>query len=63
MYISNSPPPAQLSEKQLIAQEVHDMLLFMIEQGVQATHDELSYVVFMMECLLKEFEGDTADNY
>ena len=32
----------------------------MIEQDVQATHDEIHYVIFMMECLLEEVRRDAA---
>ena len=63
MYISISPPKAPPDEKQLIAHEVRELMLLLIEAGQQATHDELHYVLFMMNCLIDEFENDAAENY
>ena len=63
LYISNSPPKAPPDEKQLIAHEVRELMLLLIEAGQQATHDELHYVLFMMNCLIDEFENDAAENY
>ena len=62
MYISNSPPADPPDEKLLIAHEVREMLLYILEQGEQATHDEISYVIYMMTCLIGEIEGDAAFN-
>ena len=59
-YISNRPPADPPSEAERIAHEVRELLLFMIEQDVQATHDEIHYVIFMMECLLEEVRRDAA---
>ena len=62
LYISNSPPADPPDEKLLIAHEVREMLLYILEQGEQATHDEISYVIYMMPCLIGEIEGDAAFN-
>ena len=62
LYISNSPPADPPDEKLLIAHEVREMLLYILEQGEQATHDEISYVIYMMTCLIGEIEGDAAFN-
>ena len=60
MYISNYPPPVPPDEKLLIAHEVRELMLLLIEAGQQATHDELHYVLFMMNCLSEEVERDAA---
>ena len=62
LYISNCPPADPPDEKLLIAHEVREMLLYILEQGEQATHDEISYVIYMMTCLIGEIEGDAAFN-
>jgi hypothetical protein len=63
MYISNTHVAQPPDEKQLIAHEVRELMLLLIEAGQQATHDELHYVLFMMNCLIDEFENDAAENY
>ena len=63
MYISNCPPAGPPDEKLLIAHEVRELMLLLIEAGQQATHDELHYVLFMMNCLIEEVERDTLENY
>ena len=63
MYISNTPVAQPPDEKLLIAHEVRELMLLLIEAGQQATHDELHYVLFMMNCLIDEFEHDSAQNY
>ena len=60
LYISNYPPPVPPDEKLLIAHEVRELMLLLIEAGQQATHDELHYVLFMMNCLIEEVERDAA---
>ena len=35
-------------------------MLLLLEAGQQATHDELHYVLFMMNCLIEEVERDAA---
>ena len=59
MYISNCPPADPPDEKLLIADEVREMLLLLLEQGRQATHDELHYILFMMDYLIKEISDET----
>lgn len=57
MYISNRAPEDATSEEiLLIAHEVRELCLLLLEQGEQATHDEISYVIFMMNCLIEEAE-------
>ena len=57
MYISNRAPEDATSEEiLLIANEVRELCLLLLEQGEQATHDEISYVIFMMNCLIEEAE-------
>ena len=63
MYISNTPVAQPPDEKLLIAHEVRELMLLLIESGQQATHDELHYVLFMMNCMIDELENDTAENY
>ena len=60
MYISNRPPVNPPSEAERIAHEVQELLLFILEQDVQATHDEIHYIIFMMDCLLEEVGRDAA---
>ena len=60
MYISNRPPKEPPDEKLLIAHEVRELMLLLIEAGQQATHDELHYVLFMMNCMIDELENDAA---
>ena len=60
MYISNRPPAGPPDEKLLIAHEVRELMLLFIEAGQQATHDELHYVLFMVNCLIEEVERDAA---
>ena len=55
MYISNRAPEDDTpDEVLLIAEEVRELMAFLIEQGQQASHDELHYVLFMMTCLIEE---------
>ena len=63
MYISNCPPKEPPDEKLLIAKEVRELTLLLLEAGQQATHDEIHYVYFMMNCLIEELENDAAENY
>ena len=57
MYISNTPQETvDTTELLLIASEVRELMLMLIEQGEQATHCEISYVVFMMNHLIEEAE-------
>ena len=57
MYISNRAPADDThAEILLIAHEVRELCLLLLEQGEQATHDEISYVVFMMNYLIEEAE-------
>ena len=63
MYISNTPVAPPPAEKLLIAHEVRELMLLLIEAGQQAIHDELHYVLFMMNCMIDELENDTAENY
>ena len=60
MYISNEPLAQPPDEKLLIAYEVRELMLLLLEQGVQATHDEIHYVLYMMECLIKEIDNEQA---
>ena len=58
MYISNAPPETvDTTELLLIASEVRELMLMLIEQGEQATHDEISFVIYMMNCLIEEAEN------
>ena len=49
MYIPNrtleDEPPDEIL---LIAEEVRELMAFLIAQGQQASHDELHYILFMM---------------
>ena len=63
MYISNTPVAQPPDEKLLIAHEVRELMLLLIEAGQQATHDELHYVLFMMNCMIDELENDAAEDY
>ena len=63
LYISNYSPPVPPDEKLLIAKEVRELTLLLLEAGQQATHDEIHYIYFMMNCLIDEFENDAAENY
>ena len=57
MYIPNRAPIDEPpDEVLLIAEEVRELMLLLLTQGEQATHDEISYVVFMMTCLIEEAE-------
>jgi len=57
LYISNRAPNDATSEEiLLIAHEVRELCLLLLEQGEQATHDEISYVIFMMNHLIEEAE-------
>ena len=57
MYISNAPQETvDTTELLLIASEVRELMLMLIEQGEQATHDEISFVIYMMNCLIEEAE-------
>jgi len=57
LYISNqAPKDATSDEILLIAHEVRELCLLLLEQGEQATHCEISYVIFMMNCLIQEAE-------
>ena len=57
MYISNTPQETvDTTELLLIASEVRELMLMLMEQGQQATNDELSFVIYMMECLIQEAE-------
>ena len=60
MYISNAPPAALPDEKLLIAHEVRELVLMLLEAGQQATHDELHYVLDMMNYLIADIENDAA---
>ena len=60
MYISNEPLAQPPDEKLLIAYEVRELMLLLLEQGEQATHDEIHYVVFMMNCLIDEICNEPA---
>jgi hypothetical protein len=60
LYISNNPPQDPPSEAELIAQEVKHLLLYILEQGEPATHDEIHYILFMMERMLEEVQSDAA---
>ena len=58
MYISNAPQETvDTTELLLIASEVRELMLMLIEQGEQATHDEISFVIYMMNCLIEEAEN------
>ena len=57
MYISNrAPEDATSDEILMIAHEVRELCLLLLEQGEQATADEIGYVLFMMNCLIQEAE-------
>ena len=57
MYISNRAPADDAHDEIMqIAHEVRELCLLLIEQGEQATHDEISYVIFMMNQLIAEVE-------
>jgi len=60
LYISNCPPKEPPDEKLLIAHEVRELMLLLIEAGQQATHDELHYVLEMMNLMIDELENDAA---
>ena len=60
LYISNCPPAGPPNEKLNIAYEVRELMLLLLESGETASHDELHFVLFMMECLIENIENDLA---
>lgn len=63
MTLKNYPAPTESeSEANLIAHEVRECLLLLLEQGYQATHDELHYLLFLTQfqiaALAKEKDDD-----
>ncbi len=57
MYIPNRAPVDEPpDEVLLIAEEVRELMAFLITQGQQASHDEIHYVLFMMSCLIEEYK-------
>ena len=57
LYIPNRAPIDEPPDEiLLIAEEVRELMLLLLTQSEQATHDEISYVGFMMTCLIEEAE-------
>lgn len=70
MTLKNYPTPTEgQTEANLIAHEVRECLLLLLEQGYQATHDELHYLLFLIQCQIaalseeKDHDWNEIDRY
>ena len=60
MYISNRPLAMPPELKLFAAREIQELVEHLINSGEQATHDELHFVLFMINDLVKGLEDEFA---
>ena len=64
LTLKNYPEPTEGQiEALLIAHEVRECLNLLLKQGYPATHDELHYLLFLIQCQIAAMAARKSDNW